>query len=85
MFAALPGSIRKIARNKFRLFLKNSNDPALHNHELKATGRGRHRTGSRSVWITQQYRAIYVVERAGNTWYWIGPHSAYNIFTGSNN
>jgi hypothetical protein len=84
LFEALPASIQAIARDKFELFLLDPLNPALHNHELRDGGRGRHRPGSRAVWITQRYRALYVTEDEVNIWYWIGTHSAYNIFTGSN-
>ena len=83
-FNALPREIQEIARAKFLVFLVNPLDPALHNHPLGDGGRGRHADGSRSVRITLRYRAIYVVEDGVNLWYWVGSHSDYNIFAGSN-
>ncbi len=84
LFDALPTSIREIARDKYLQFLADPNDPALHNHALTNGGRGRHLPGSRAVWITQRYRAIYCVDQGVNVWYWVGSHSDYNIFTGRN-
>ena len=84
LFATLPAGVQEVARHRFLQFMADPLDPALHNHPLTDGGRGRHRPGSRSVWITQRYRAIYVIEGGVNTWYWVGSHSAYNVFTGSN-
>lgn len=47
-----------------------------------ATKKGRHGDGSRSVSITQKYRAIYVPEHGVNVWYWIGSHNDYESFIG---
>ena len=84
MFAALPLAIQRKARVKFLLFREDSLHPLLHHHALTDGGRGQHRPGSRSVWINREYRAIYVIEGGINVWYWVGSHSAYNVFTGSN-
>ena len=84
MLALLPASIQQLARNRYIQFLANPFDPALHNHELTDGGRGQHRAGSRAVWITQRYRAIDYVDGSVNVWYWVGSHSAYNLFTGRN-
>ncbi len=74
--------VAKLAEQAFKLFLANPEDPALHNHPLDDTHRGRHRRQSRAVSITLCYRAIYVVDGDTNVWYWIGSHEDYNIFTG---
>jgi hypothetical protein len=74
--------VAELAEYAFRLFLANPEDPALHNHPLEDTHRGRHRKNSRAVWVTLRYRAIYVVDGDTNVWYWIGSHEDYNNFTG---
>ncbi len=66
------------------MFLSNQNHPALRNHTLADSDKGQHRNGSRSVSISAQYRAIYVVDGDTNVWYWIGSHSDYNHFVGCN-
>ena len=81
-FDNLPARIQELAHGAFRLFLDRPESPALHNHPLDDTRRGRHKNGSRSVRITRQYRAIYVVDGDTNIWYWVGTHESYNIFTG---
>jgi hypothetical protein len=82
MLAGLPPRIQEAARDAFRLFLQNPNAPALENHTLKDTKKGRHQKGSRAVSVTLRYRAIYVVDGPTNVWYWIGSHEDYNNFTG---
>jgi len=77
----LPQHIQMLAAAAFEVFLADPEDPALHNHALDDTRRGRHRKESRAVWITRRYRAIYVVDGDVNVWYWVGSHSDYNIFT----
>ncbi len=82
MFSKLPAGIQALTDAAFEKFKKNPLDPALDNHPLDDISRGRHRTGSRAVSITQRYRAIYVVDGDTNVWYWIGSHEDYNNFTG---
>lgn len=86
MFDALPQRIQALARAAFEQFLANPNHPSLRHHELRDNARGKHRTASRSVTVTMQYRAIYVVDEPAcmNVWYWIGTHADYNHFTGRN-
>lgn len=76
------GRVARLADESFALFLANPEDPALHNHPLDDTHRGRHRKNSRAVSITLRYRAIYVADGDTNVWYWIGSHEDYNVFTG---
>jgi mRNA-degrading endonuclease YafQ of YafQ-DinJ toxin-antitoxin module len=71
-----------LAVQAFRLFLQNPNHPSLRNHALADTDKGQHRSGSRSVSITMQYRAIYTVDGDTNVWYWIGSHNDYENFVG---
>ena len=82
LYAGLPGQIQEGARKAFRMFLRDLAHPALRRHRLADTGRGRHKTGSWSVSITMQYRAIYVEDGGVNVWYWIGNHNDYEDFTG---
>jgi hypothetical protein len=80
--ARLPDHIREAAEGAFELFLANPNAPALSNHLLTDTKKGRHRAGSRAVSVTMRYRAIYVPDGPTNVWYWIGSHEGYNNFVG---
>ena len=84
MFALLPPVVQAMAHARFRDFRDDPFGASLHNHPLIDGGRGQHLPGSRSVWLNQRYRAIYRVDRGVNVWYWVGSHSAYNIFTGRN-
>ena len=82
LYARLPESIRRLGVDRFRHFRANPGHPSLRLPELADDRRGRHRTGSRSVAITMQYRAIYVVEGDVNVWYWVGTHGDNDDFTG---
>lgn len=82
MFRSLPPEVRRSAKRVYRQFVADPKHPSLRLHELAATRRGQHKPGSRSVSVTMKYRAIYVVEDGVNIWYWIGPHSDYESFTG---
>lgn len=79
---ALPSNIQELARAAYSTFLVDPLDPALSNHGLDDTKRGRHRKGSRSVAVSYRYRAIYVVDGDANVCYWIGSHEDYNVYTG---
>ena len=81
--AKIPANIQHLAELAFQKFLEDPAHPALENHPLDDTHKGRHRKGSRSVAVTRRYRAIYVVDDDTNVWYWIGSHEDYNNFTGS--
>ncbi len=82
MLAGLPEHIQEAAEGAFRRFLVDPNDPALRNHPLKDSKKGRHRAGSRAVSVTLRYRAVYVTDGPTNVWYWIGSHEDYNNFVG---
>lgn len=82
MFERLPATIQRIAAAAFRTFLDDPDHPALRRHALSDTKKGRHRSGSFSVSVTMQYRAIYTVDGDTNVWYWIGSHNDYDNFTG---
>jgi hypothetical protein len=78
----IPEAIRNLAEQAFKVFLRDPYAPSLHNHELEDSKKGRHRNGSRSVYINLRYRAIYVVDGDVNVWYWVGSHEDYNDFIG---
>ena len=78
----LPEAIVKLADRAFAVFQRNPYAPELHNHELEDSKKGRHKKGSRSVYINLRYRAIYVVDDDVNVWYWVGCHEDYNDFIG---
>ena len=82
LFQGLPESVKELAQAAFRRFVENPNHPALRLHRLQNNSKGSHRTGSWSVSITKQYRAIYVVDGDTNVWYWVGSHNDYENFTG---
>jgi hypothetical protein len=82
LYDRLPESIQGLAVDAFLLSCENPAHRGLHLHELDDIHKGKHRAGSKSVWITRRYRAIYVEEPGINVWYWVGTHSDYNIFTG---
>ena len=82
LLATLPEHIQEAAEGVYRRFLRNPNDPALANHSLKDTKKGRHRAGSRAVSVTLRYRAIFVTDGPTNVWYWIGSHEDYNNLVG---
>lgn len=81
--ARLPPHIQRAAQQAFEAFVANPRHPALNDHPLGDTSRGRHRIGSRSVRVTRSYRAIYVIDGPTTVWYWIGSHEDYNNFIGS--
>ncbi len=81
-FDVLPARIQKLARAAYKQFLLDPSHPSLCLHQLADIGRGRHRCGSFSVYVTMKYPAIYVVDDGVNIWYWIGTHNDYENFTG---
>ena len=82
LFFKLPAKVRSIAAKAYAMFLRDPDHPMLARHPLDDVARARHRLGSYSVWITQKYRAIYVVDGDTNIWYWVGSHNDYENFTG---
>lgn len=83
LLAKLPTEIQELAEDGFKLFCEDPLHPMLHNHPLSNIKKSQHRDGSRAVWITHRYRAIYFVDGDTNVWYWCGSHSDYNTFTGN--
>ena len=82
MLAGLPARVQKLATQVFERFCENPDHPSLRRHRLEDTDKGQHRTGSYSISISMQYRAIYVEDEDTNVWYWIGSHADYDTFTG---
>jgi hypothetical protein len=82
MLSKLPQGIQELADAAFKKFSEDPLHPALANHPLDDTHKGKHRLLSRSVSVTMRYRAIYTVHGDDVVWYWIGSHEDYNNFTG---
>ena len=80
--AKLPSNVAKLADVAFALFLQDPYHAALHNKQIDDSAKGRHRAGTRSVWVTYRYRALYMEDGDANVWYWIGSHEDYNDFIG---
>lgn len=82
--ADLPAEILDLTKKACRLFHENPAHRSLRHHELRETKKGQHHSGSYSVSINMQYRAIYLQSEDGvNVWYWIGSHADYDVFVGS--
>jgi hypothetical protein len=78
----MPQGVGALAKDAFKLFLKDANHPMLALHDLKDNRRGQHQSSSYSVSVTYRIRAIFTIDGDTNVWYWIGTHEAYNSFTG---
>ena len=68
----LPQSIRRQAREAYKLFRDNPYHPSLHFkqvHPVKPVY---------SVRIGRDYRAVGVCDRDEMVWFWIGSHGDYN-------
>ena len=83
LYEKLPKRIRPLVDLALAAFLENPDNPILKAHPLKDGGKGRHKTGSTSITVTRRYRAICVVTKTKNLWYWVGSHESYNGFVGS--
>jgi len=68
-FNQLPGQVQRIARLKYRLWIRDPFHPSLQFKELTAD--------LWSVRINQEYRAL--ARRRGDliVWFWIGTHNQY--------
>jgi hypothetical protein len=82
MLAALPTQYQQAAEAAYIMFQQNPNHPSLRPHTLKPTKKGQHWSGSISVTIAKNYRAIYAARNGVNIWYWIGTHGDYDTFAG---
>jgi len=82
LFDRLPARIQTLTREACVFFESNPSHPSFRHHELDDNNRAQHYSGSFSVSITLQYRAIYIPVDGVNVWYWIGSHAEYDAFTG---
>ncbi len=69
-FDALPESIQAQARAAYALWKVNPFHPSLNFKHI--------RNGVWSARITDQYRALGVMESDAVTWHWIGTHRGYD-------
>jgi hypothetical protein len=69
MFAVLPASIQRQAREAYRLFRRNPAHPGLHFKKVHADPP----TYSTRVGIS--YRAVGVLDGDTVIWFWIGKHA----------
>ena len=65
-----------------RLWEANPKHRSLRLHPLKDTKKGRHASGSFSISLNMQYRAIYVWDGGVAVWYWVGSHADYDRLIG---
>jgi hypothetical protein len=68
-FAELPEAIQKAARKQYLLWLSNPQHPSL---QFKPIG------PLWSVSVTQDYRALAILEDGVCYWIWIGTHADYD-------
>jgi len=71
---AVPAAVRRVARQKYRLWLADPRHPSLHFKELAP--------GLWSVRITRGYRALGLREGEHVAWFWLGTHAEYDRLTG---
>jgi len=70
-YRELPSDIRELARKAYRLFRENARHPSLQFKKI-------HDDPIYSVRVTLGYRALGLLEDEEITWFWIGPHDAYD-------
>ncbi len=70
-YSGLSDTTKQRARKTYRLWRANPFHPSLH---FKCVN---HEEGVWSVRITRGFRALGVVAGDTVTWFWIGPHDAY--------
>jgi hypothetical protein len=68
VFAHLPESVQRVARQNFELLKENQLHPSLH---FKRVGK------FWSVRVGLNHRALAVEDGADYIWVWIGPHDEY--------
>jgi hypothetical protein len=73
-YRALDETIRRRARKAYRLWGENPFHPSLHFKCVNAE------EGAWSVRISQNYRAIGILDQDTVTWFWIGSHADYERF-----
>ncbi len=70
VFHHLPKHVQRIAQAKFQMWKANPSHPSLAFKPLKSSG-------TWSVRINDNYRALGRVESDTVEWFWIGPHDEY--------
>ena len=82
-YSQLPANVQALTRTACELFDANPGYNSLRHHQLVPRHNSSALSGSWSVSITMQYRAIYVVDSNDlNSWYWIGSHADYDRYVG---
>ena len=71
-FARLPKNIQGQARKAYRKFQESPGYPGLHFKKIHA------RREIYSIRITQNYRALGILQDDEIIWFWIGSHAEYN-------
>lgn len=69
-YAKLPAEIRQLARQKYKLFVRDPNHGSLHFKQIRGQ--------LYSVRINLKYRALGFLEDDEITWFWIGHHTEYD-------
>jgi hypothetical protein len=82
-YAKLPENIQDAVRDGCRLFDRDPDHPSFRPHALEDRKKAQHISGSVSIAVNMQYRAIYVKDGDVNVWYWIGTHAEYKVYTAS--
>jgi hypothetical protein len=72
LFASLPTEVQRQARRAYRIFRQNPNHPSLRFKPVHPT------QPIYSVRISQDYRAVGILEGDDIVWYWIGSHGDYD-------
>ena len=71
-YQRIPDHVQRQARESYRFFASNPNHPSL---DFKRVGR---RRPVYSVRISDDYRALGVLDGGDIVWFWIGPHHEYD-------
>ncbi len=71
-FQRLPGEIQRVARAKFALFSRNWRHPSLQVHKLEGVLWHGHQVFD--LWITKQYRVLFVIDHDVAVSFSIGTH-----------
>jgi mRNA-degrading endonuclease RelE of RelBE toxin-antitoxin system len=72
LFAQLPLSVRKQAREAYKFFKDDPNHPGLHFKKVHPT-----RT-IYSARVNADYRVVGILDDDEIVWFWIGPHTEYD-------
>lgn len=71
---SLPKSIQDAAKKQYKLWKKDTYHPSL---EFKKP-KGYRKTNVRSARVTDNYRALCILENDTAIWFWIGSHAEYD-------